>query len=68
MAQLLIVLLIDVVIFALIAWCVYWICTRFFPQFPPALWVCGAILLIVLLLFISGQIGGGAPFLVVPRK
>lgn len=67
MAQTLIWLLVDILIFCLIAYGLYWVCTHFFPAFPPALWICGAILLVVLLLFISGQIGGG-PVLVPLRK
>lgn len=59
MAQTLIVLLVYALIFAIVAYGLYWVCTHFFPDFPPALWICGAILLIVLLLFISGQLGGG---------
>jgi hypothetical protein len=66
MAQTLIVLLIDIIIFAVIAYALYWICTHFFPSFPPALWICGAILLIVLIIFITGQMGG--PILVPLRK
>jgi len=65
MAQSLIVLLIYAIIFAVVAYGLYWICTHFFPGFPPALWICGAILVIVLLLFVAGQIGG--PVLV-PHK
>ena len=56
MAQSLIYLLINILVFAVIAYALYWVCTHFFPQFPPALWICGAVLLIVLLLFISGQL------------
>jgi len=65
MAQGLIVLLIYAIIFAVVAYGLYWVSTHFFPGFPPALWICGAILVIVLLLFVSGQIGG--PVLV-PHK
>ena len=57
MAQTLISLLIVAIIFAVIAYAMYWVCTHFFPGFPPALWICGAILLIVLLLYVSGQMG-----------
>lgn len=51
--------LIAIVIFAVIAYGLYWICTRFFPNFPPALWICGAVLLIIILVFISRQFGSG---------
>jgi hypothetical protein len=66
-AETLIVLLIDILIFAIVAYALYWVCTHFFPNFPPALWICGGILLILLLLFVSGQIGGG-PVLFPLRK
>ena len=66
MAISLIALLIDIIVFAVIAYAMWWVCTRFFPQFPPALWICGAVLLIILLLFLSGQIGG--PILIPLRK
>ena len=65
MAASLIGLLIAAIIFAVIAYAMYWVCTRFFPQFPPALWICGAILLIIILLYVSGQIPGG-PLRVAP--
>ncbi len=55
--------LIYIVIFAIAAYGLYWICTHFFPNFPPALWICGAVLLIVVLLFISRGLGGGFPVL-----
>jgi peptidoglycan/LPS O-acetylase OafA/YrhL len=65
--QALIALLIGAIIFAVIAYAMYWVCTHFFPNFPPALWICGAILLIVLLLWIGGQLPGG-PVLVPLHK
>ena len=66
MAQTLISLLIVAIIFAVIAYAMYWVCTHFFPGFPPALWICGAILLIVLLLYVSGQMGS-APLIPLRR-
>jgi hypothetical protein len=59
--QLLITILIWCVVFAVLAFALLWVCTRFFPEFPPARWICGAILLIVLLVVISGQFGGSFP-------
>lgn len=59
MAEQLIQVLVYVLIFAVVAYGLYWVCVHFFPGFPPALWICGAILLIVILLFISGQLGSG---------
>jgi hypothetical protein len=54
----LIQLLIYIVIFAIVAYGLYWVCTKFgLPQ--PVLWICGALLLIVILLFLSHQLGGG---------
>ncbi len=55
--------LIYIVIFAIVAYGLYWICGHFFPNFPPALWICGAVLLIIVLLFISGGLGGRFPVL-----
>ena len=60
--QLLISLLVWIVIFAIVAYGLYWVCTKFgLPQ--PILWICGAILLIFILVFLAGQLGeGGASF------
>lgn len=56
--QLLINLLIYIVIFAIVAYGLYWVCTKFgLPQ--PVLWIVGAILLIIILIFVAGQLGGG---------
>ncbi len=55
----LIQLIIYVVIFAIAGYGLYWVCTKFgLPQ--PVLWICGAILLIIILLFISRMLGGGS--------
>ena len=59
MAESLIALLIAAIIFCVIAYAMWWVCSHFFPQFPPAMWICGAILLIILLLWVSGQFGAG---------
>lgn len=58
--DLLINLLIGVVIFAVVAYTLYWICTKFFPNLQPALWICGVILVIILLVVVSRFAGGGA--------
>ena len=55
----LIQLVLAIVIFAVIGYGLYWVCTKFFPSFPPALWICGAILLIGVILFASRILGGG---------
>lgn len=53
--------LIWVIIFCAVGYGLKWVCTSFgLPQ--PVLWICGAIMLIILLLFISGQFGGGVAF------
>jgi phosphate starvation-inducible membrane PsiE len=52
----LISLLIYIVIFAIVAYGLYWVCVHF--KLPdPVMWVCGALLLIVLLLFLANQLG-----------
>jgi tellurite resistance protein TehA-like permease len=56
--QLLINVLIGIVIFAILGYGLYLICTKFFPNFAPALWICGVILIIVLLVLLSTQMGG----------
>jgi hypothetical protein len=62
----LIQLIIYIIIFAVVAYGLWWICAKFqLPQ--PVMWIVGAILLIILLIFISNQLGvgstGSAPFL-----
>lgn len=55
----LIQLLIYIIIFAIVAYALYWICVKFgLPQ--PVMWICGAILLIIVLIFVSGQLGLGS--------
>jgi hypothetical protein len=49
-------LIIAVVFFAILAVSLLWLCGKFFPEFPMARWICGALLLILVLLFASGQI------------
>ena len=56
--QQLINLLIYLVIFAIVAYGLYWVCVKFsLPQ--PVMWIVGAILLIIILIFVAGQLGGG---------
>ena len=59
--------LIYLVIFCVVAYGLYWVCVKFqLPQ--PVMWICGAILLIILLLFVASQIGGaGVSFLPLRR-
>jgi hypothetical protein len=50
-------LLVMVVIFAVVAYGLWWVCNKFgMPQ--PVMWIVGAVLLIFLLYFIAGQVGG----------
>jgi phosphate starvation-inducible membrane PsiE len=56
--QQLIQLIIYVVIFAIVAYGLFWICQKFqLPQ--PVMWICGAILLIIVLIFVANQLGAG---------
>lgn len=53
-----IVLLINVLIFAVAAYALYWVCERF--KLPtPAYWICGVLLIVIILLFLAGRLGGG---------
>jgi hypothetical protein len=49
-------LIIAVVFFAVVALGLLWVCQKFLSEFPMARWICGALLLILILLFASGQI------------
>ena len=54
----LIALIVYVVIFAILGYGLWWVCTKFsLPQ--PVLWICGAILLITILMFARQQLGAG---------
>jgi len=58
----LIQLIIAVIVFCGVAYAMFWVVTKFgLPQ--PVLWICGAILLIILLLFVGQMFGlGGTSF------
>lgn len=60
--DLLINVLIGIVFFAILAYGMYFVCTKFFPNFAPALWICGVILIIVLLVIV-GKFGAGGELL-----
>jgi ABC-type transport system involved in cytochrome c biogenesis permease subunit len=64
----LISLIIAIVIFAIVAYGLKWVCDSF--SLPaPVLWLCGAVLLIILLIWISGQLGvAGSDFTLFPRR
>jgi hypothetical protein len=51
--------LVALLIFAILAWALYMVCTKFLANFPPALWICGAILLIIILIYAARTFGGG---------
>lgn len=54
----LISLIIYIVIFACVAYGLWWVCQKFgLPQ--PVVWIVGAILLIILLIFTAQQLGMG---------
>jgi hypothetical protein len=58
MAEQLIGFLVVLVIFCIIALGLYWVCTKFIlPQ--PVMWLCGAILLIIILIYAARTFGGG---------
>jgi len=63
-------IIICIVVFCIVAYGMKWICASFgLPQ--PVLWICGALLLIILLLFVAAQIPGsgiGGGSLVAPRS
>ncbi len=62
----LIALLVYVVIFAIVAYGLWWVCVRFkLPE--PAFWICGVILLVFLLVFIRGQLASSGGALTLPR-
>ena len=67
MLQQLIQLLIWIIVFAIAAYGLYWICVKFnLPQ--PVMWICGGILLIVILIFIAAQVGGTTGLTVFPHR
>ena len=52
----LIPLLIDILLIGILGWAMYWICTKFLASFPPALWICGVILLILIIAMFTGSV------------
>ena len=65
----LIQLIVYIIVFAIVAYGLYWICVKFALP-APVMWICGAILLIVVLIFLSQQlgIGGGNIFPSLPLR
>ncbi len=63
----LIQLLVYIVIFAIVAYGLWWVCQKFaLPQ--PIMWICGAILLIIILLFVSRELGSGGSLRFFPQR
>lgn len=65
----LISLLLYVLVFAIVAYGLWWVCTHFGMP-APVLWICGAILLIILLMFAANFAGLnlGSVTLPAPRR
>lgn len=62
----LIQLIIYIVIFAIVAYGLHWVCVTYaLPQ--PVLWICGAVLLIILLMFLARMVGIGGGVHLFPR-
>jgi hypothetical protein len=49
-------LIISFIIFAVVAAGLYWIIIKFELPRPISLWICGGLLIIVILLYITGQV------------
>lgn len=48
-------IIVAIMVFAIAAYGLYWVCQKF--ELPkPVLWICGALLIIVILLYLSGQV------------
>ncbi len=51
-------LLIYIIVFGIVAWGLIYLCERFqMPQ--PVKWICGGILLVIILIWVAGQVGDG---------
>ena len=57
--QLLITALIGIVVFAILGFGMKWVCDTFFPTFRPAYWICGIVLLIILILAVNALFSTG---------
>ena len=54
----LISLLVYIIVFAIVAWGLIFLCDKFaMPQ--PVKWICGGILLVIILIWLAGQLGDG---------
>ncbi len=59
----LIYFLIAIILFAIVAYGLLWVCSKFFPEFPPARWICGGILLSIILILVAQRFNGPFPAL-----
>lgn len=59
--QLLVQALVAVVVFAVLAVALKWVCDKFFAGVQPAYWICGLVLVIVLLYAVMSVFGVGVP-------
>lgn len=59
-------LLVSLIIFAVVAYGVWWVCVKFGMP-PPVLWLAGGILLIIMLYYLARQFGVGGPMIVPSR-
>jgi hypothetical protein len=62
MVTTLIYVLVAALLFVLLALGMKWVCDKFFPGFMPAYWICGVVLLIVLLIAVASVFSGGGSF------
>lgn len=53
-------LLAGILVIAVVGYGMYLGCQKFFPNFQPALWVCGVILLIIVCLFANKVLSGAS--------
>jgi hypothetical protein len=59
MFSMLITALITILLFALVAFGLKWACDNFFPGFRPAYWICGVVLIVLLLIAASYVFSNG---------
>ena len=58
----LIEIIIGIALLAALGWGLFWVCDRAFPNFAPAKWAVGVLLIILILLFANRELnytGGG---------
>jgi hypothetical protein len=57
-------ILFAVVFFGILALGLLWISDKYFPEYPIVRWICGAFLIVLILLYASGQLH--LPYLHIP--